>query len=342
MIKNDCLKLKRFCLILCAIFLTLSCGKRTPPQPPTRIPSPPLSGYQRGSSIILSWQVPTTTQKIEIYRLIESKNNPPTITEEEFKNRSTLIASLSAPTSQYQDKLIFVDQPIRIYYALRFTNKTGQKSVLSEVFSIEPSTKIPLPPQLLKITVTQDKITLTWTPPEKNIDDSKPAKLIGYNVYKIENGNQKLLNSSPIQQNYFDDIFFEFEKEYKYFVRSVTISENAETVESENSNTLEIKPKDTFPPSPPEGVTIAASQNAISIFFAVNKERDVIGYLIFRSENPALPIEQWQKITPEPLTTNTFQDKQVKSGKTYFYFIRAVDKFGNISAPSEIVNETLP
>ena len=42
------------------------------------------------------------------------------------------------------------------------------------------------------------------------------------------------------------------------------------------------------------------------------------------------------------LETNTFQDIEVTSGKTYHYYLTATDKFGNVSEPSEVVSETIP
>ncbi|MEO8072430.1 MAG: TolB protein, partial [Acidobacteriota bacterium] len=66
------------------------------------------------------------------------------------------------------------------------------------------------------------------------------------------------------------------------------------------------------------------------------------GYRIYRSTNKNLPLAEWQNLTPELLTTNTFQDRQVESGKTYYYYLTAADKAGNISEPSEIVSETAP
>ena len=40
-------------------------------------------------------------------------------------------------------------------------------------------------------------------------------------------------------------------------------------------------------------------------------------------------------------TQNTFQDTDVESGKTYYYYLTATDKFNNVSDPSEIVSETI-
>jgi fibronectin type 3 domain-containing protein len=150
------------------------------------------------------------------------------------------------------------------------------------------------------------------------------------------------LNKSPVNDNRYDDSFFEFEKEYFYFVRTVSLGTDAQPTESSESNIFRIKPVDTFPPSAPAAVTIAATPTEISVFFPANPEPDVVGYRIYRSTDPDLVKERWELLTPELLTTNTFQDNKVESGKTYFYYVTATDKFKNVSAPSDVVNETIP
>ncbi len=80
--------------------------------------------------------------------------------------------------------------------------------------------------------------------------------------------------------------------------------------------------------------------NNISIFFAVNIEKDVIGYKVYRSTDSSKPKPQWELLTKELLATNTYQDKQILSGQEYFYYLIAVDKFGNESDSSIVVSET--
>jgi len=48
------------------------------------------------------------------------------------------------------------------------------------------------------------------------------------------------------------------------------------------------------------------------------------------------------RLTPTPYTKTTFTDENVESGKTYYYYLEAVDTSGNVSPKSEIVSETVP
>ena len=348
--------------IMLAFFISLNCGKRTPPLPPIervrqRVE---ISGFQRGNKVNLTWTMPARNapdgsilniDRADIYRLAEPLNSTLTLSEEEFASRSTLIASLKITDADfglkkisYTDTLEFAGQPVRLRYAIRFVNNSGQKAAFSNFLLIEPTARIADAPTSLSAKIIENAIILDWDAPDANVDGTKPANVLGYNVYRStsENETAKILNKTPVNQTKFNDESFEFENDYLYFARTVSLGSNGEPVESLESNIIKISPKDVFPPSSPSAITIAAAPNNLSIFFAANPEKDIAGYRIYRSTNKNLPLSEWQNLTPELLTTNTFQDKKVESGKTYFYYLTAADKAGNISEPSIIVVETAP
>lgn len=349
-------------LITLVLLIASACGKRTPPLPPIeRVPQRvEVFGFQRGNVINLSWTMPARNaadnstlniDRIDIYRLAEPLNSSLSLTEEEFASRSTLVASVPVSDSDfgrkelvYKDTLDFAGQAVRLRYAIRFVNASGQKAGFSNFLLIEPTAKIAFAPSLLNSNVTENAVNLEWTAPESNVDGSTPANLLGYNVYRktADDESYILLNKQPIVKNKFSDDFFEFGKTYNYVVRSVSLGSNSEPVESLNSNEITVAPKDVFAPTAPSAITIAAAPNNLSIFFAVNPEKDIAGYRIYRSTDVSLPKNQWQVLTKDLLTTNTFQDKTVESGKTYYYYVIAVDRAGNISEPSEIVSEIAP
>jgi hypothetical protein len=338
------------------------CGKRGAPVPPKERVTQrvELAGFQRGNQVILSWKMPARNapkksvlhiSRADIYRLAEPVTSPLTLSEEEFANRSTLIAALPISDSdfgnrtlQYKDELEFAGQAARLRYAIRFVNASGQKAAFSNSLLIEPASKIAAAPSDLTAEASQDAVRLTWQPPRTNIDQTSPPSVLGYNIYRSASPTQpaKLLNKTPITATEFDDEFFEFDREYYYFVRAVSAGTQAEPVESAESNVLKFKAVDIFAPSPPAAITLAAAPGTISIFFAVNPEKDVIGYKIYRSEDRDLALDKWTPLTAELIKTNTFQDARVEAGKQYFYYLTATDNAGNVSRPSEIVSETVP
>lgn len=359
---NSCLAYKTSLAFIIFVSLIAGCGKRTPPLPPIeKVPQrTEISALQQSNRIVVSWNLPIQNtssssviniSQVDVYRLVEKLDSPQNITEEEFSANATLIGSLplksadfAAGRMSYTDVLEFAGQSARLRYAVRFVNASGQKAAFSNFLTIEPTARVAKQPFLKSTDLTQDRIVLKWDSPTENVDGSKPANILGYNIYRIEGekSDYKILNSSPLNKTEYVDNFFEFEKQYKYFVRAVSVGSNGQPIESSDSNRLEIIPKDTFPPAPPESLTIAATPTSISIFFATNTEKDIAGYRVFRSTDQNLPKNDWQSLTAEILQTNTLQDTQVESGKTYYYYVTAVDKFGNISQPSDVVSETVP
>lgn len=349
-------------LLFALILAGAACGKRSAPLPPrSRVAQTvEIAGFQRGNQVILSWQMPARNapkgsvqhiSRADIYRLAEPVGAPVQLSEEEFANRSTIIATMpindadfALKTLQYKDTLQFAGQPARLRYALRFVNASGQKAGFSNALLIEPTSRIALGPTSLAATYGQEAVKLTWEPPAANVDGTTPASVLGYYVYRSPSATEpaKPLNKTPITSTTFEDEYFEFGREYFYFVRAVSAGVQAEPVESVESNILRLRPVDTFAPSPPSAITVAASPTSISIFFATNPEKDIAGYKVYRSEDPQKTKETWELLTSTLLTTNTFQDRRVSGGKTYFYYLTAADTAGNISERSEVVSETVP
>ncbi|HBR56435.1 MAG TPA: hypothetical protein DEA22_03030 [Blastocatellia bacterium] len=319
-----------------------------------------ITGFQRGSNVVLSWQMPArnasrgsvlNVSRVDIYRLAEPLTDPLTLSEEEFAGRSVIIATqpvtnadFALKTMSYTDSLRFAGQPVRLRYAIRFGNAEGQKAAFSNFLLLEPASGVALSPTSLSADVSQESVKLGWSEPTENIDATKPPNIIGYNVYRSSSPREaaKLLTTTPVTENNFADRFFEFGREYFYFVRAVSLGTGGSRVESSESNILRLTPKDTFPPSPPTSITVAATPTTISLFFPSNPEKDIAGYLIYRSTDPNVDKEKWEKMTPELITVTTFQDSRVETGKTYYYYVTATDKFKNVSAPSAVASETVP
>lgn len=348
--------------LTCGLLFSLSCGKRKPPLPPNEkvLQRAAVAGFQRGSQVILSWKMPMANapkgstlriDRVDIYRLAEPLNAPQSLSEEEFASRSLIVATMpitdadfAARTLQYVDSLQFAGQPARLRYAIRFVNASGQKASFSNFFLLEPAARVANAPSSLTTQLSQEAVQLNWTAPTENADGSIPANILGYNIYRSESDKlpAKLLTTAPISDATYEDRFFDFEKTYYYFVRAVSLGPDASPIESSESNIVTIKPVDTFPPSAPAAITIAATPTTISLFFPANPEKDIAGYKIYRTTDSSLPKDKWELITPELITVITFQDEKVESGKTYYYYVTATDNAKNVSEASEVVSEIVP
>jgi predicted phage tail protein len=357
------------CVFVLGLVLAPACGKRRPPLPPIeRVQQRTefLSGAQQGNEVILSWPAPQrnaadssvqSIRRIDVYRLAEKPGAPLALTEEEFANRATLVGSVTyeqiqtaGDTLTYRDALELAGQPTRLRYALRYVNASGQRAAFSNFLSIEPAARIAQAPVLsTQPTIAEDSIKLTWQPPVANIDGSTPVNLLGYNVYRTDESQTELsnqaINSALISAPEYSDKSFQFGNNYRYVVRAVSLGTGGAQVESLNSNAISVSPRDIFPPAAPERPSVAApepSSARLAIFFAANKESDIAGYNLYRSTDPDLPKQNWTKLNQALLTRTTYQDDRVEPGKTYYYYVMAVDKAGNVSPPSEVGSEKAP
>lgn len=355
------------CLGLALVCLSFGCGKRLPPLPPVeRVQQRTelLSGVQRGNRVLLSWPAPLrnapnssvqSIRRIDVYRLAEKPTAPLPLTEEEFATRANLIGSVTYDEIKnakgaltYNDTLELAGQPTRLRYAVRYVNESGQRAAFSNFLLIEPAARIAQPPTLIATgnEISETGINLTWQPPAANIDGSVPVNLLGYNVYRLDESQPEVgqtpINSTLVSGPQFTDKNFKFGDNYRYVVRSVSLGTEGAQVESLNSNVLPVAPRDIFAPSAPGPVTIAGAPGRLSIFFPANPETDVAGYNIFRSTDPNLPQDKWTKLNGALLTRTTFLDDNVEAGKTYYYYITAVDLTGNVSSHSDVKSETVP
>jgi fibronectin type 3 domain-containing protein len=227
-------------------------------------------------------------------------------------------------------------------------NASGQRAAFSNFLLIEPAARIAGAPTNVRKEISESAITILWDAPKQNIDGSTPVNLLGYNVYRV-NAAQNEVGQTPINQGLipatatqYQDHNFKFGEKYTYIVRAVSLGTLALQVESLNSTNVEAAPVDTFAPAPPTGLSIGPAPGRLSLFFAANSESDIAGYLIYRSTDPNLPKKQWTQLTSALLTRTTFADETVDPGKTYYYYVIAVDASGNKSDPSEVVSDTAP
>ena len=142
--------------------------------------------------------------------------------------------------------------------------------------------------------------------------------------------------AATVQKPEYLDPQAEFGKPVSYIVQTIA-HHDAKIAESELSDPVSITPADTFPPSPPAGLHASAAPMSIELTWDRNNEADLAAYRIYRSvANGAF--EKLAEVTAVP----TFSDRGVEAGKSYRYAVTAVDRAGNESARSAVVEVVLP
>lgn len=95
--------------------------------------------------------------------------------------------------------------------------------------------------------------------------------------------------------------------------------------------------RDLTPPAAPRFVAARAAPAGVQVAWERSGSADLAGYHVYRS---SLPTGVFEKLTPAPVTVLAFTDRAGRAG--LFYMVRAVDRSGNESAPSEPTQAVAP
>ena len=133
----------------------------------------------------------------------------------------------------------------------------------------------------------------------------------------------------------YEDAAFEFGRTYVYSVRAFVRRGESAAV-TPLSAPAEIAATDRFPPGAPENVRTVVVPGAVEISWSPNEEEDLAGYQVYRSEGDGRSEGgEFARVNPEALRVPVFRDATVRPGVQYRYEIRAADRSGNESEPSE-------
>jgi hypothetical protein len=230
--------------------------------------------------------------------------------------------------------------PSRTYVGVGISTR-GRKGPMSKRVAV-PLVPPPPPPSAPKVAYDETTITVAWAPvadastdgagddvlPSTPLGVTRPALL--YNVYE---GTAKL-TKAPLAHPPFTDARLSWGEKRCYVVRTVEKLDNA-MIESAASPEVCETPTDTFPPTVPKALQAVASVGAVTLIWEPNTERDLAGYIVMRGASEG----ELQPMMQSPITATTFKD-DLAPGTRHVYAVRAVDKAGNLSAPSNRVEET--
>ncbi|HXE80120.1 MAG TPA: hypothetical protein VNK41_05175 [Vicinamibacterales bacterium] len=148
----------------------------------------------------------------------------------------------------------------------------------------------------------------------------------------------ELLTQRPVTKPEFVDSTAQFGDERCYVIR---VAEMVGTTVREGppSQPTCVEVKDVFPPAAPKSLEAVAAGGAVNLIWEPNRDADLAGYLVIRSEGDESTARQ---LTPKPIRETTYRDTEVRPGRRYVYVVVAVDGASppNRSGPSNAVEAT--
>jgi fibronectin type 3 domain-containing protein len=197
----------------------------------------------------------------------------------------------------------------------------------------------PEPPSEPTVSYDEKAITLSWAPfaagdgPDAVLPSTllgAPQRSLGYNVYE---GTARLTKTAVADPTFADSRLAWGEKRC-YVVRTAEKVDEA-VVESAASPEVCVTPVDTFPPAAPKTLQSVASVGAITLIWEPNAERDLAGYIVLRGGSES----DLEPMMASPITATQFKD-DLGPGTRHVYAVLAVDRAGNASALSNLVEDT--
>lgn len=373
------------CIFMLSLFIGGCAAPGEPierkPQVPTAVAD--LAATQSGNTVVLTFTLPKDTvdhralkepPAVEIYRAVRPVS--PT-TPDTFGIGSTpkLVATIPSEMIghysdqghfRYLDALAPSDFPPQAdavaNYMVRTRSSVKRESEDSNVVAL------PVFPAFeaiadLKPEITHGGVALSWTPPQKTLTGSAPP-IASYHVYRAEiqaaaatqapaaasnipgtpKPKETLTQIASTVAPAYIDTRAQFDHTYAYSVRSVVQYPNG-ALESADSNSVVVSPKDVFPPATPQGlvaVFVPKQGNVpahLELSWAINAETDIAGYNVYRSEQDGVA---GTRLNAELLRTPAFRDTSTIAGRRYSYSVTAVDRAGNESPASDAVSAGIP
>jgi hypothetical protein len=361
-----------FVFSLC--MLSVGCGapgEPTPPSPPVATAIKDLAGRQAGDGVELSFTLPSrsisgeklaATPAVEIVRGVVKADG--SADAKSFRVVYTIPGAL-VESYRAEGHVRFTD-PIApeetklhsggpVAYVVRTRASQKRVSADSNVVTVRVFA-VPAAITSVEARVTESAIELSWPVPSGGVGTGESAPAItGYRIYRAEihpsaatpspqvgSPGKLETNAAPLAStgtNSYRDTSFVFDQTYVYIVRSVIQIEGQE-LESSDSQTTTVTPRDTFPPAAPQGIVAAVLPGAtpgtvlVELSWSINLETDLAGYRVYRSEQEGT---RGQLVTPDVLPTPAVRDTSVEPGHRYWFNVTAVDRAGNESASGEAV-----
>ncbi|HLW80421.1 MAG TPA: hypothetical protein VKS20_00115 [Candidatus Acidoferrales bacterium] len=371
-------------LLMIALTGMLLFGCAAPGVPVTRETTKPqaitnLSAKQVGASIVLSFTLPTKTVKggalsmnfkIEIYRAFESVSEAKSRHGKKLRLITTIPPQmvdqyLQAGQVDFPDMLTLQDLTTHAgkdeaVYEVR-TRVARSESDRSNAIQI-PILPAPQPIHDLRAQIANDTVELSWSAPAIVPSGASEPVSIRYQVYRAELPDVNSASSEPLaaaatpvaasagfallgesSEPSYSDTKVEAGRSYRYKVRSIA-KYVAGSVESQDSNVIEVKLAASHRPAAPNNVlaTVVPAHGAappsVELSWEISPETDLAGYNIYRSNEEN---ETGTRVNTAPVLVPVFRDTSVVPGVEYFYRITAI-RGGNESEPSAPVAVTVP
>jgi subtilase family serine protease/Tol biopolymer transport system component/flagellar hook assembly protein FlgD/fibronectin type 3 domain-containing protein len=265
---------------------------------------------------IHEFKSPYRTQRLRILLKSASESNTSVRLHEVYVLKASPVAALAQPW--------FIDPELnkgQYHYQVSAVDTYGLESPLSAEVMVPVGDLTP-PDVPLNLTAVTDQadVILTWSA------NSEPD-LDGYQVYKKNDQGWDRINSALETATTFTDSSLA-NGTYTYRVTAVDKAGNESVPSNEASATVKVEV-----PNQPKILPITAIPEGGSLRICWEyKGTPMTGFNLYRALQPGGP---YVKVNAELIQDNCYLDEGLINGQKYYYYVTAVDEFGQESPHSE-------
>ena len=212
-----------------------------------------------------------------------------------------------------------------VILAVRAIGPKGKASDWSNLVAMDVERPLAIPANVAA-TNSPKGVRLTWT------GGTAAGTAQHYRIFRASPGGAPAVVGESDAPEY-EDASVAMGTMYGYRVQAV----NGDQHQSEVSAEITVTPKDVFPPAVPAEFSAVQGVGAIELVWQRNTEDDFAGYNVFRATDGGT----FEKIAG-PIDGPAYSDRAVEAGQTYRYAVSAVDRTGNESARTPIVEVVAP
>jgi hypothetical protein len=299
---------------------------------------------------VLQLSYPTTTAsglplgRIEAVRVLATpslvEGSPEQVPEREWEKRAQVLVELRGQElSQAIDGgKIAVQVPLAspasgtvLVLAAKTQSRSGEWSGLSNRVAL-PIQKPPPSPEELELALEPGGVRVRWKLPLGEFSRVRVYRRLaeerryGQPIAELPRGSVEFFDHQVVENR-------------RYLYTVTLLDGGTPPVESALQLEREILVEDRFPPAPPSAARALAEPGRVRLLWEASPDPDVVGYLVERQEPDG---DTWRSLFEGPLPSQSYEDKALASGLRLRYRIRAVDKAGNQSRPSDPIEVLVP
>ncbi len=319
------------CVVLLVCCVVGACGLRTSPRPqgttvPDSIGLVDCSAYP--DRILLKWEVPKSNADgsalkdlsgFRVYRAsdkIGGECSDCRKTREAYAN-----VDIEDPTNAavVGNEVVYADKKVitgnTYIYRVTAYNLKGREGLPSTEVDVDFQ-ESPPPPGSLEGTWQAKRVVLRWTPP---IDRHE---IRAYRIYRAAENKPEAMTPIGLAdwgETEYVDNKVEKEQTYFYQMRSLRTTKGI-TQESVPSHTAMVVIPKTRVPTPKNLESFVKADRISTGWNPVRVDKGVVKYNIYREQPGKKPV----KLNRAPLDRPRFDDKNVKDGQEYRYWVTAV------------------